>query len=221
MIDSPYKVAISEAIAASHRTVIIKSRQVGMTSIALDIALTEASTKKDFIVVFFAKTMMDATLLCHKAIKQIATPYTTPTQLAISFEGFGSICFLPATEKVTKRFCLGKRIGLAIVDEAAFVEDLDRILMLLYPAIDKLVLFSNPYHKSGAFYEAMNAGESDLKALLKEVCNSGGFKQWTNSGSTKIAVHYSANPDFDPTFRERCNISQEHWDNEFELEFMS
>jgi hypothetical protein len=43
------KQQITESIATSHRTVIIKSRQVGMTSIALDIALAEASTKKNLL----------------------------------------------------------------------------------------------------------------------------------------------------------------------------
>lgn len=215
-----YKQAIRKAIESSQRTVIIKSRQVGMTSLLLDIALAEVRSKKDFIVFFFTKTMLDADLLYREAIKQVTTPYIIPSQHTILFEGFGTIYFLPASEKITKRLCLGKHIGLAIVDEAAFIEDLDRILILLYPALDKLVLFGNPYRKIGAFHEAMNAGESNLKALLKSVCNSDGFKQWTNSGWTKIAVHYSVNLNFDPTFRGRSNLRQEHWDNEFELEFI-
>ena len=219
MTTYPYKHAISEAIINSDRTAIIKSRQVGMTSIALDIALTEASTKKDFVTVFFTKRLFDADLLYRKAIQQITVAYTISAQHTISFDGFGTIYFLPATEKVAKKFCLGKRIGLAIVDEAAFVEDLDRILMLLYPAIDKMVLFSTPYRKSGAFHEAINAGESDLKARLKAACNGNGFEQWTESGWTKIAVHYKANPNYDPTFKERCKLTQEQWDNEFELGF--
>jgi len=209
---------ISNAIANSDRTVIIKSRQVGMTSIALDIALTEASTKKDFIVVYFTKTMMDASLVYRKAIKQITAPYTkTSSQHGISFEGFGTIYFLPRT--ITKPI-LGKRIGLALFDEAAFMDDLDQVLKLVYPAADKLVLFSTPYLKKGVFYEAINSGEPDLKVRLKAICDGDGFEIWQTGGWTKIAFHYKANPSYDPTLRERCNVSQEYWDNEFELGFL-
>lgn len=220
MIAYPYKHAISEAITNSDRTAIIKSRQVGMTSIALDIALTEASTKKDFVAAFFTKRLEDANLLYQRTIQQIAAPHTTPDRLTISFDGFGTIIFLPAIKSATERLlCRTKHIDLAIVDEAAFVEDLDQIIASLSHVLDKLVLFSTPYCSSGMFYDVMNSGELGLKARLKAVCDGNGFEEWGASGWTKIAVHYKANPSYDPTFKERCNLTQEQWDNEFELGF--
>jgi hypothetical protein len=108
------------------------------------------------------------------------------------------------------------RIDLAVIDEAAFIKNLEFLLEPLYPVLKKLILISNPYLREGVFYNAISSDEESLESRLKTVVEQKHFDVWTNGGWTKIAVY---NPD--PAIKERCNLTQEQWNNEFGLEFIN
>ena len=208
-----FQIDLIRQIEANPNTVICKSRQMGISETLCSWFLMRALTEPGFSGVVFSKTQKDSSDLGGRirdmavSLGSLCPELETESKLALAFKGLGRIVFLPVTARAARGI---PSVSALLFDEAAFIDGIEGVYQAAVPTLamlgdkGRVILNSTPNGKLGLFYEA-----------------------WTDQGDSwhKVKLHYSqhpvynADPDWAQKTRENRKLTDQQWEQEFELNF--
>lgn len=208
----PFQLDVIDSIERSPNTIILKSRQLGLSELICCWLLKRAVSEPGFNAAVFSKTQRDssdlATRINHMAVSlgDRCPDFDSQSKMQLSFKNLGSITFLPVTSRAARGI---PSVSVLVFDEAAFIDGIDGLYAAAAPTMAMLgdrgrVIFnSTPNGRSGLFY-----------------------KIWTEENTwNKVRLHYSqhpvyaADPDWAAKQKASRNLTESQWNQEFELDF--
>ena len=205
-----------QSIEDHQYTIILKSRQVGASETVCSYLLCRALTEPGFAAVVFSKTAQDSGALGKRiraqavSIDDASIRFTTESNSELSFEGLGTIYFLPATPRAARGI---PSVSVVVLDEAAFLEGASEIYTAALPTMStlgeksKLILLSTPNGLGNLFADLWH-GDSD--------------DQWN-----RASIHYSQipiyadDPDWAEKTQKKAKLTDRAWRQEFEMDFVA
>lgn len=155
-----------------HRfNIVLKSRQLGLSTVTAAYALWMALFKKDKNILVIATKLPTAmnfikkvkTMLDSLPSWLLLTKYE-PTKQAIRFTNGSTITAVPTSPDAGR----SEALALLIVDEAAFIRDFDDIWTGLYPTLStggSAIILSTPNGVGGQYYKLWTEAESGVNAF--------------------------------------------------------
>lgn len=208
-----YQKDLIESINANSNTIVLKSRQTGISETVCNYLLCRALTERGFAAVVFSKTQTDASELGRRvramanSIKDENIKFLTDSNIQLAFEGRGTLYFLPATPRAARGI---PSCSALFLDEAAFLDGADEIYTAALPTLSmvgekaKVIVVSTPATEHD-FYGRLWFGEEG---------------DWN-----KVHIHYSQHPVYgkDPEWAEKTRKSRRMslmaWNTEYECIF--
>ena len=208
-----YQKELIKSINENPNTIVLKSRQTGISETVCSYLLCRALTERGFAAVVFSKTQTDASELGRRvramanSIKQENIKFLTDSNIQLAFEGRGQIYFLPATPRAARGI---PSCSALFLDEAAFLDGAEEIYAAALPTLSmvgeaaKVIVVSTPNTEFDFYGRLWNEQEGD----------------WN-----KRTIHYSSHPIYgkDPEWAEKTRssrrMSNAAWDTEYELRF--
>jgi len=152
----------------SRFNIVLKSRQLGLSTVTAAYALWMALFKKDKNILVIATKLPTAmnfitkvkTMLDSLPAWLLLTKFE-PTKQSIRFSNGSTITAVPTSPDAGR----SEALALLIVDEAAFIRDFDDIWTGLYPTIStggSAVILSTPNGVGGQYYKLWTEAESGL-----------------------------------------------------------
>lgn len=213
----PYKYQrdLVRSIEASSNTIVLKSRQTGVSETVCSYLLCRALTEPGFAAVVFSKTQNDSSELGRR-VRAMANSlqgeefeYESDSNLQLSWKGRGKIYFLPASPRAARGI---PSCSVLFLDEGAFLDGAAEIYRGALPTLSmlgdkgKVICVSTPNSLSDWFANTWNDLAGD----------------WN-----KVRIHYSQHPIYsaDPDWAEKTRISRKMttsaWASEYECSFTS
>lgn len=243
-----YQSSLISDIEANIQTVVVKSRQMGISETICCYLLMRAVTEPGFAAIVFSKTQDDSAKL-GKRIRDMATSLgslcpelATESAKKLAFKKLGGIDFLPVTARSARGI---PSVSAIFFDEAAFIDGIDGVYQAAIPTLSmlgdkaKIIFNSTPNGRSGLFYRLMISGKEDKQKSI-QACNEIGVatnniqpferlakhtRSWVTDGWCKVFLHwrvhpiYGKNPDWAETTRIDRQLTKAQWDQEYELAF--
>ena len=210
-----YQRDLVEKINANPNTIILKSRQTGISETICSYLLCRALTEPGFAAVVFSKTQQDSSSL-GKRVRAMANSirggelrYLTDSNTEIAFEGLGTIFFLPASARAARGI---PSCSVLFLDEAAFLESAAEIYQGAMPTLSmvgeaaKVIIASTPGDELDWYGQMWHSQDEDTP--------------WT-----RVQIHWSQHPVYskDPKWAEKTRRSRKMtmaaWNQEYELQF--
>ena len=152
----------------SRFNIVLKSRQLGLSTVTAAYALWMALFKKDKNILVIATKLPTAmnfikkvkTMLDSLPAWLLLTKFE-PTKQSIRFSNGSTITAVPTSPDAGR----SEALALLIVDEAAFIRDFDDIWTGLYPTLStggSAVILSTPNGVGGQYYKLWTEAESGL-----------------------------------------------------------
>ena len=208
-----YQVDLVNSIQDNQNTIVLKSRQTGISETVCNYLLCRALTERGFSAVVFSKTQTDASELGRRvramanSIKEESIKFLTDSNVQLAFEGRGTIYFLPATPRAARGI---PSCSVLFLDEAAFLDGAEEIYAAALPTLSmvgekaKVIVVSTPNTEYDFYGRLWNEQDGD----------------WN-----KVELHYRLHPLYgkDPDWAEKTRVSrrmsQAAWNTEYELMF--
>jgi hypothetical protein len=233
-----YQVELVELIESNQNTVICKSRQMGISETVCCYMLLRALTEPGFSAVVFSKTQGDASELGRRvrdmaiSLGPLCPTFQSDSATKIVFKDLGRIHLLPVTPRAARGI---PSVSIVMFDEAAFIDGVDGVYQAAMPTLSmlgdrgKVVFNSTPNGRSGLFYRLLVGGAGQLKQVTEALQfvkqNAPNTRFWEHQKWAKALLHwrchpiYGADPDWADKTRVDRKLSQEQWDQEYELSF--
>tara|TARA_Y100001963_G_scaffold159001_2_gene260800 strand:+ start:36913 stop:38526 length:1614 start_codon:yes stop_codon:yes gene_type:complete len=153
-----------------HRfNIILKSRQLGMSTLAAAYAVWMAIFQRDKNILIIATKLSVAQnfitkvkVMLRSLPKWLVLPtITTNNKQLLEFSHGSSIKAIPTSEDAGR----SEALSLLIIDEAAFVRNFDELWMGLYPTIStggRVIILSTPNGVGGQYYKLYTDAEAGL-----------------------------------------------------------
>jgi len=212
-IPYPYQVDLIKSINENPNTIVLKSRQTGISETVCNYLLCRALTEPGFAAVTFSKTQTDASEL-GKRVRAMANSiqgepfkFLTDSNTQLSVVGGGTLFFLPATARAARGI---PSCSVLFLDEGAFLEGALEIYSAAMPTLSmvgeaaKVIVVSTPGTETDFFGQLWLTDEGN----------------WN-----KQTVHYSQHPVYskDPEWALKTKNSRRMtdaaWNQEYELIF--
>ena len=208
-----YQKDLIESINANSNTIVLKSRQTGISETVCNYLLCRALTERGFAAVVFSKTQADSGELGRRvramanSIKDEEIKFLTDSTTQLAFEGRGTLYFLPATPRAARGI---PSCSVLFLDEAAFLDGADDIYTAALPTLSmvgeaaKVIVVSTPATEHDFYGRLWNSNEGD----------------WN-----KVRIHYDQHPVYgkDPDWAEKTRKSRRMslmaWNTEYECCF--
>ena len=208
-----YQIDLIESINAHSNTIVLKSRQTGISETVCNYLLCRALTERGFAAVVFSKTQADSGELGRRvramanSIKDESVKFLTDSTTQLAFEGRGTLYFLPATPRAARGI---PSCSALFLDEAAFLDGADDIYTAALPTLSmvgekaKVIVVSTPATEHDFYGRLWYGDEGD----------------WN-----KVQIHYSQHPVYgeDPDWAEKTRKSRRMslaaWKTEYECQF--
>lgn len=210
-----YQRDLVESIEANSNTVVLKSRQTGVSETVCSYLLCRALTEPGFASVVFSKTQTDSSELGRR-VKAMANSlrgevlkYQSESNTQLSWLGRGKLYFLPASPRAARGI---PSCSVLFLDEAAFLDGAGEIYRGALPTLSmlgdkgKVIVVSTPNSLSDWYASTWHSPEGD----------------WN-----RVTIHYSQHPVYakDPQWAEKTRtarkMTQAAWNSEYELSFES
>ena len=211
-----YQCELIKSINDNPNTIVLKSRQTGISETICNYLLCRALTEPGFAAVTFSKTQNDASEL-GKRVRAMANSlqncqfkFLTDSNTQLSIVGGGTLFFLPATARAARGI---PSCSVLFLDEAAFLEGAQEIYSAAMPTLSmvgddaKVIVVSTP------------GTETDFFGQLW-LDNSEGA--W-NCQQVHYSQHpiYSKDKDWADKTRTSRRMTVQAWSQEYELQFGS
>ena len=208
-----YQKDLIQSINDHANTIVLKSRQTGISETVCNYLLCRALTERGFAAVVFSKTQTDASELGRRvrsmanSIKGENIKFLTDSNIQLAFEGRGTLYFLPATPRAARGI---PSCSALFLDEAAFLDGADEIYTAALPTLSmvgeaaKVIVVSTPATEFDFYGRLWYGDEGD----------------WN-----KVQIHYSQHPVYgkDPDWAEKTRKSRRmslmSWNTEYECIF--
>lgn len=235
-------------IDANTQTVVVKSRQMGISETICCYLLMRAVTEPGFAAIVFSKTQDDSAKLGKRirdmalSLGSLCPELATESAKKLAFKKLGGIDFLPVTARSARGI---PSVSVLFFDEAAFIDGIDGVYQAAVPTLSmlggkgKVIFNSTPNGRSGLFYRLMISGPDDKKNAIiacREIGEpsnnikpfdrlSKHTRSWVTKGWAKVFLHwrvhpvYGEDPDWAEKTREDRQLTRSQWDQEYELAF--
>lgn len=208
-----YQQELISSINEHPNTIVLKSRQTGISETVCNYLLCRALTERGFAAVVFSKTQTDASELGRRvramanSLKGESIKFLTDSNVQLAFQGRGTIYFLPATPRAARGI---PSCSALFLDEAAFLDGADEIYAAALPTLSmvgesaKVIVVSTPNTETDFYGRLWTTDEGD----------------WN-----KVHIHYRDHPVYghDPDWAEKTRksrrMSQAAWNTEYECMF--
>jgi phage terminase large subunit-like protein len=214
-----YQEQLVNAIESHKLTVVGKSRQLGISETVCNYFLWRACIDRSILAVVLSLGQRETIDLARRvrfAIESLAPmgiSTSTDTLTDIQINGGGRLLFRPSNENSTRGL---PAVTHALLDEAAFVDNIDRIYQAIIPATStvsdpKIVVVSTPNGADGFYHNLLASGGEDLVSKT-DLIRDGSiepYQQWSEGKTGKVLIHWKCHPKFSkqPDYLDR--IAQE------------
>lgn len=236
----PFQVDLIDAIERNKNTIILKSRQLGVSETVCSWILKRALTEPGFNAIIFSKTQDDSSELGGR-IRDMAVSlgdrcpsFASESRKKIAFEGLGRIFLLPVTARAARSI---PSVSVILFDEAAVIDGIEGVYQAAAPTIallgdrGRIIFNSTPKGKTGLFWQILSSSSKDEGRILKAAADirrgfNAPFQVLVHGETAKCLIHYSAHPVYaaDPNWaektREERNYTQAQWNEEYELDLI-
>lgn len=224
----------------SINTLILKSRQLGISEAVSSYLLCRALNEPGFTAVIISKTQKDSSDLAERvkymaqSITCVELTWTSASSTKLSWKGRGTLHFLPATEKAGRGI---PACSVLFLDEAAFNEYIKGIYQGAAPSLSKLgpagkiIVNSTPNLEAdwygGLWNEDLPTGWYDNYVKTRKFAEFQSLLDNIPGSWRRVVLHYSMHPEYgkDPEWAEKYRKQQKftmlQWNSEFELMFGS
>jgi len=208
-----YQEELVDEIGGNQNVIVNKSRQTGVSETVCSYLLCRALTEPGFAAVVFSKSQTDSSELCKRvrymanSIQDEKFQYVTDSNTQLSFEGRGTLYFLPATARAARGI---PSCSVLFLDEAAFLDGAEALYQGAMPVLSmvgekaKVIVVSTPNT------------ETDWFGTLWNDPNSPWHKATIHWSQHPI---YSKDPDWARKTRESRRMTEAAWNQEYELQF--
>lgn len=202
----PYKYQkdLEKCISENQFTMLIKTRQIGVTETVINIFLKAVLESEATLAVVFSRTLVDSHQLAKRIRRMVRGLGIEPEGDALSeikFKGKGRILFKSSGENAGRGL---ESVTHILYDECAFIDDLQALFVTTFPTTEmvgekaKIVFVTTPAGKNGFYWELLSANNPfDVLDKIHDV-RSGKEKpvfQWVDqNGWAKFIVHWKAHP---------------------------
>jgi phage FluMu gp28-like protein len=138
---------------------------------------------------------------------------TTDTLTDIQINGGGRLLFRPSNENSTRGL---PAVTHCLLDEAAFVDNVDRIYQAVIPATStvanpRIVVVSTPNGSQGWYYNLLANDDTDLVTTCDLVRDGSldPYQQWSAGNTGKVLIHWKCHPKFSQQTDYLDRIAQE------------
>lgn len=241
-----YQRDLVASIHAYSNTIVLKSRQLGVSETVASYLACRAATEPGFAAVVFSKTQQDSSNLAKRvrfmldSIQTHKFKYATDSNTVISIKGGGSLYFLPGSPRAARGIPSGSVLW---IDEGAFVEGAEEIYRAAAPVLSmlgeaaKVIVTSTPdielnWYGSMWHHNTPHDWYSYVAQVRKDPSNGPRYIAELNAllrqigdDWNRVAIHWSQHPIYgaDPNFaektKEKRRLTQAAWDCEYELAF--
>lgn len=201
-----YQTNLVDAISSHKLTVVGKSRQLGISETVCNYFLYRACVDRSVLAVVLSLGQRETIDLARRvrfAIESLAPmgiTTTTDTLTDIQINGGGRLLFRPSNENSTRGL---PAVTHALLDEAGFVDNVDRIYQAVIPATStvadpKIVVVSTPNGATGWYHSLLASGGDDLASKC-DLIRDGSiepYQQWSESNTCKVLIHWKCHPKF-------------------------
>lgn len=207
----PFQDDCLDAFEKNRFNIILKSRQLGLSTVTAAYAVWYAIFYKDKNILVIA-TKLDTAINFIKKVKimiQALPPWLLLTKFeenkrSIRFSNGSTITAIPTSEDAGR----SEALSLLIVDEAAFIRDFDEIWTGLSPTLStggKAIIISTPNGVGGQYYKLWAEAESGLNDF------------------NAIKLPWTVHPEHDQTWfdKETKNLAKRKIAQEFLCDFIS
>ena len=207
----PFQDDCVEAFVKHRLNIILKSRQLGLSTLCAAYATWLAVFYKDKNVLIIA-TKLPTAMNMIKKVKVILDnlprwlllPKFDPTKQAISFSNGSQIVAIPTSEDAGR----SEALSLLIVDEAAIIRDFEEIWAGLKPTIStggSCIVLSTPKGVGGQYYKLWTEAEAGLNDF------------------NPIRLHWTVHPEHDEKWfaKESRGMSKRQVAQEFMCDFIA
>lgn len=206
-----FQTDLIHTISQHRNTIILKSRQMGISETLCCYLLWRSLKEPGFTAVVVSKTQLDSSDLALRirnmalSLGRSCPSMSSESRLEIAFEGLGRIKFLPGTPRAARGI---PSVSVLLFDEGAWIEGIEAIYQAAAPTQAmvsdcKVIFNSTPNGRSGLFYET-----------------------WVDSDFAKVELHYSKHPIYglDPDWsvktRQLQQLTEAQFQQEYELNFI-
>ena len=243
-----YQSELIRTIDENSHTVVVKSRQMGISESICCYLLMRAATEPGFSAIVFSKTLDDSGLLGRRirnmaqSLGSLCPEFSSESDKKLAFKRLGTISFLPGTSRSARGIA---SVSVIFFDEAAFIDEIDGIYQAAMPTLSmvgdkaKVIFNSTPNGRSGLFYRLMISGPDDKKKAI-QACKEIGVasnniqsferlerhtQSWVTKNWAKVFLHWRVHPIYgkDPDWADKTRVdrqlTQSQWDQEYELAF--
>jgi Terminase large subunit, T4likevirus-type, N-terminal len=215
----PYQTALVDAIESHKLTIVGKSRQLGISETVCNYFLWRACVDRSVLAVVLSLGQRETIDLARRvrfAIESL-TPFgittSTDTLTDIQINGGGRLLFRPSNENSTRGL---PAVTHALIDEAGFVDNVDRIYQAIIPATStvanpKIVVVSTPNGSQGWYHNLLSNGDTDLVGLCDRIRDGSidPYQQWSVANTSKVMIHWKCHPKFSQQSDYLDRIAQE------------
>lgn len=209
----PFQTDLIRTIERSPNTIVLKSRQMGVSESVVSWLLMRAITEPGFIAVIYSMTQEDASALASRVQSAALTlgdkcpQLSTESKLEVSFKGLGKLLFRPPSSRRSRGI---PSASVLFFDEGAFIDNAGDLYAAASPTMSMLgdrarvIVVSTPNGRSGWFYQMWNQPAT---------------------GWEKVSLHwsqhpiYGADPDWGMKQRELRRMPMQEYRREYELDF--
>lgn len=231
-----YQIRLIDAIAKYSSVTIIKSRQLGITLTLLAYLLKRQVENKAFYGAFFTKGQFETGKAAERLrglVESLELQTLTDNVQNIHLLGGGQAVFMNSSPEKARS---ADSVALNIFDEAAFIENIDRIYVSASPSQillqdeAKEVVISTPDGVGGWYYDRVATNNSeDIFEVIQKV-RAGKLPPYyeveeNNGKGVKIIIHWKAHPIYSqiPNYldqvQEKFKLTRSQVLQEYDLDF--
>jgi hypothetical protein len=201
-----YQQSLIELVETHKLTIVGKSRQLGISETVCNYFLYRACVDRSVLAVVLSLGQRETIDLARRvrfAIESLAPlgiTTATDTLTDIQINGGGRLLFRPSNENSTRGL---PAVTHALLDEAAFVDKIDRIYQAIVPATSTvaephIVVVSTPNGATGWYHSMLANGGEDLGATT-DAMRDGSIEpsqSWSRETTGKMLIHWKCHPKF-------------------------
>jgi Terminase RNaseH-like domain len=201
-----YQSQLVNAIESHKLTVVGKSRQLGISETVCNYFLYRACIDRSVLAVILSLGQRETIDLARRvrfAIESLApmgVTTTTDTLTDIQINGGGRLLFRPSNENSTRGL---PAVTHCLLDEAAFVDNVDRIYQAVIPATStvanpRIVVVSTPNGSQGWYHNLLANDDTDLVSTCDRIRDGSldPYQQWSAGNTGKVLIHWKCHPKF-------------------------
>lgn len=201
-----YQSQLVDAIGSHKLTIVGKSRQLGISETVCNYFLWRACLDRSVLAVILSLGQRETIDLARRvrfaieSLEPFGISTTTDTLTDIQINGGGRLLFRPSNENSTRGL---PAVTHALLDEAGFVEKVDRIYQAMIPATStvvdpKIVVVSTPNGSQGWYHGLLANNGEDLETICDSIRDgsTAPYQQWTNGNTGKVLIHWKCHPKF-------------------------